>query len=267
MWQLSSFEQQLIFQNLDTYYSLNIVSRYMYWNVIVEEDEKFEMVQDTVYGAKRYAMIAWVFSFIWCAWCLAYVLVFLFSADTHLDPETGEQLLNAEDFMIAFAVGLFFDFVICTPIIIFIHTVILPIFVVWILGGQVSASFTSPNTANAYANPDDEADGSKLSVADVARDSKVPDDATSPPQGRSRVESIGQGQSRVESIGKATSPRNLPVGDLSADFKVTTVGKRRKGSIAKEKRRISQNSTGKGVPGRVSQNSTSKGVPVLDQIK
>jgi len=85
-----------------------------------------------------------------------FTLTWLFRAD-NVDPETGEQLLDPIDWMKSFGVSSIFDFVVFTPITIFWRIAIVPVIVVWLLEGSISAHFQ--NSSKSILNFSRENDG------------------------------------------------------------------------------------------------------------
>merc|ERR1712022_5646 len=79
----------------------------------MNDDEKFEVIRDHVRGRTGYLACAWVLSILWCAWCLLFVLTWLFQADN--SEELG---FDPKDWVKAFAVSSAFDFVVFTPLVI-----------------------------------------------------------------------------------------------------------------------------------------------------
>jgi Ca2+-binding EF-hand superfamily protein len=137
---LSLFERQLYIQNCKACEEMGSMRGYFFWGWIVDDDEKFEVITVTQTGRIRYLVAAWTISIVWSTWCIMYTLTFLFRAD-NVDPVTEKQLLDPVDWIKAFVLGSFFDFIIFTPFFIFWRVTIIPVIIVWFLGGKVSAHF------------------------------------------------------------------------------------------------------------------------------
>jgi len=134
--QLPEFDRQLFLQNLDSYEQMGRVQGFFYWNILMNDDEKFEVIRDHVRGRTGYLACAWVLSILWCAWCLLFVLTWLFQADN-----SEEHGFDPKDWVKAFAVSSAFDFVVFTPLVIAIRIVFVPIVFVSCSKPKVSASY------------------------------------------------------------------------------------------------------------------------------
>ncbi len=134
--ELSKFDRSLYQQNLIISESMGFIEHAMFWSVLVDDDEKPETLDASLKGYKRYIISAWATSILWCAFCLLFILTWLFRID-NADSES----YSIVSWLKSFGVSSIFDFLVFTPISILFKGVIVPILVTLLLRTRISKSF------------------------------------------------------------------------------------------------------------------------------
>ena len=113
---------------------------YVFWNFIVDDKEKFDFVKGAnLSNRNMHRVFAWSLSISWSLWCMYYLFIWILASD-NVDVN-GEQLLDPNDWMKSFVVGLAFDFILFAPFGILLRFVVLPLVAMLHLGRHVSAGY------------------------------------------------------------------------------------------------------------------------------
>jgi len=134
--QLPDFERHLFLQNVESYQKMGPIQGYVFWNIIMDDEDKFSVIQEHFRGKAVYLTTAWAVSVLWCVWCLFFVSTWLFQADNSEDVG-----FEPKDWVKAFGVSSCFEFLVFTPIIILVRIVLVPLIFVACWQPNVSASY------------------------------------------------------------------------------------------------------------------------------